>query len=74
MGRGLATGCLESSGLTADMRGLSESQLEAVNGWIEFYSGKYKHVGYLKGMKVVEGSAVPDDRCEEAERYGGRPI
>ena len=72
VGRGMATGCLESTGLTYDMRGLSEEQKGAVRAWQEFFGKKYRHVGYLKGKKVDETSPIPSDNCEEAERYGGR--
>ena len=73
VGRAMATGCFESTGLTYDMRSLSEEQKGVVRAWQEFYGRKYKHVGYLKGKKVDESAPTPNDNCEEAERYGGRP-
>ena len=73
VGRAMATGCFESTGLTYDMRGLSDEQISVVRAWQEFYGRKYKQVGYLKGKKVDESSPIPSDNCEEAERYGGRP-
>ena len=73
VGRAMATGCFESTGLTYDMRGMSEEQKGVVRAWQDFYGKKYKHVGYLKGKKVDDSAPTPNDNCEEAERYGGRP-
>jgi len=72
VGRAMATGCFESTGLTWDVRGLSQNQLETVAAWQTFYGKKYRHVGYLKGKKV-EGEPLPDDDCPEASKYAGRP-
>lgn len=70
--RGLATGCLETSGLTSDLRGLTEDQLDIVEGWGQFYKNKYRLVGYLQ-QRINPHSPVPNDDCEEANKYGGRP-
>ena len=73
VGRAMATGCFESSGLTYDVRGLSQEGLDAIGAWQSFYAGKYRMAGYLKGKKMDEDAPLPDDECEEKERYGGRP-
>ena len=73
VGRALATGCFESTGLSYDMRGLSEQQVAEVRGWQEFFGRKYRAVGHLKGKKVDESKPVPSDNCVEADKYEGRP-
>ena len=71
--RALATGCFESSGLSFDVRGLTQQQLDTIAGWQNFYARKYSMVGHLKAKKVREDDPMPDDDCPEASRYAGRP-
>ena len=73
VGRALATGCFESTGLTYDVRGLSEEALATIDAWQSFYKDKYRFAGYLKGKKIGKDSPIPDDACQEKEKYNGRP-
>ena len=73
VGRALATGCFESTGLSYDTRGLSMDQVREIREWQDFFAKKYKQVGLLKGKKIDDKMPIPTDNCEEAERYEGRP-
>jgi len=68
--RAFATGCYETTGLTYDVRGLDREGQETVKHWTEFYGGKYRVAGKLNAPKINKDDPLPDDNCEERDRYG----
>lgn len=57
--RAFATACLKS--LTADLRGLTEEQLNDLEKWFEFYQRKYTPIARID-LPLFEGP-IPIDEC-----------
>jgi len=51
--RSLVSGCFQK-GCRADLRDLSEKELEDIEEWVQFFDGKYRVVGEVVGYNAME--------------------
>jgi predicted heme/steroid binding protein len=58
--RAFVTGCFQTH-LTHDTRGLSEKDLESIQGWVDFYkqNEKYIHIGQVIHKPIDPTSPIP---------------
>lgn len=65
--RAFITGCFDSAGATADVRGLSEQQMDALRRWRDFYAEHktYRYVGKLLLPHIPDDAPLPNDDCKE---------
>ena len=64
--RAFITGCFDEQGAVADVRGLSEQQMDSLRKWRDFYAEHktYKYVGKLQLPDIPADAPLPNDDCK----------
>ena len=64
--RAFITGCFDEAGAVADVRGLTEQQMEALRRWRDFYAEHktYRYVGKVQLPDIPADAPLPNDDCK----------